>query len=122
MNLYSNLLTGLGQSLAAQPAGEMTRDASLLLEASLAEFLGGIAVIIVMAAVTWLIRRRRHGVRRYTLLNSPDADGNPVLHVTTRRAGTVIRRDVGSGPERFELTGTPMGDGTYVAEPLDRYV
>ncbi|MFE9508496.1 hypothetical protein ACFYO6_39100 [Streptomyces anthocyanicus] len=75
-----------------------------------------------MAAVTWLIHRRRHRVRRYTLLNSTDADGNPVLHVTRRQAGTIIRRDVGRGPERFELTSTPLGDGAYVAEPLDRYV
>lgn len=41
------------------------------------------------------------------------------MHVTTGRAGTVWR-DVGRGPELFELTSTPMGDGTYVAEPLDR--
>ncbi|MFE5374130.1 hypothetical protein [Streptomyces mirabilis] len=54
-------------------------------------------------------------MRRYTLLNCVDADGNPVLHVTTRRAGTIIRRDVGRGPERFELTGAQMADGTYVA-------
>ncbi|WP_226487484.1 hypothetical protein [Streptomyces parvulus] len=121
MNLYTNALNGLGRPLAAQSDIEKASAAPPLLEASLAEFLGGITVIIVLAASTWLIHRRRHGVLRYTLLNSADADGNPVLHVTTRRAGTVIRRYVGRGPERFELTSTPLGDGTYVAEPIDRY-
>ncbi|WP_330346685.1 hypothetical protein OG858_47105 (plasmid) [Streptomyces europaeiscabiei] len=117
MNLYT-----ASSPLTAQLGVEEPGSVAPLFEASLAEFLGGLAVIVVVGVVTWAIRRRRQGVRRYTLLNSTDADGNPVLHVTTRRAGTVIRRDVGRGPERFELTSTPMGDGTYVAEPLDRYV
>ncbi|MZD20281.1 MULTISPECIES: hypothetical protein [Streptomyces] len=110
------------RSLTAQLGVEEPESVAPLFEASLAEFLGGLAVIVVVAVVSWMIRQRRQGVRRYTMLNSVDADGNPVLHVTTRRAGTVIRRDVGRGPERFELTSKPMGDGTYVAEPLDRYV
>lgn len=117
MNLYTAV-----PPLTAPLGVEETESVAPLFQASLAEFLGGLAVIIVVTVVTWLIHRRRQGVRRYTLLNSADSDGNPVLHVTTRRAGTVIRRDVGRGPERFELTNTPMGDGTYVAEPLDRYV
>ncbi|MFF2432535.1 hypothetical protein [Streptomyces mirabilis] len=78
--------------------------------------------MIMVTVATWLVRRRNQGVRRYTLLNSVDADGNPVLHVTTRRAGTIIRRDVGRGSKRFELTGAQMADGTYVAGPVDRYV
>ncbi|SES32234.1 hypothetical protein SAMN04487983_104277 [Streptomyces sp. yr375] len=117
MNLHTAL-----SPLTAQLGVEEPESVAPLFEASLAEFLGGLAVIVVVTVVTWVVRRRRRGVLRYTLLNSVDADGNPVLHVTTRRAGTVIRRDVGRGPERFELTNTPMGDGTYVAEPLDRYV
>ncbi|CBG71165.1 conserved hypothetical protein [Streptomyces scabiei 87.22] len=44
------------------------------------------------------------------------------MHLTTRRAGTIIRRDVGRGPERFELTNVQLSDGTYAAEPVDRYV
>ncbi|MFF7641829.1 hypothetical protein [Streptomyces canus] len=89
---------------------------------ALPEFFGGLAVAIVLATITWLISRKNGQVHRYTLLNSTDLDGNPVLHVTTRRPGTVIRRDVGRGPERFELTKAQLPDGTYVAEPIDRYV
>jgi hypothetical protein len=53
-----------GSDRAAQPGVEKPSAASPLLGASLAEFLGGIAVIIVMTAITWLIHRRRQGVRR----------------------------------------------------------
>ncbi|MEU9372103.1 hypothetical protein AB0D71_47455 [Streptomyces avermitilis] len=86
------------------------------------EFLGGLAVVIVLAVVGWYVKRRRNTLRGYTLLNSVDADGNPVLHVTTRRPGTIIRHDVGRSPERFELTDVQLPKGTYVAEPMDRYV
>jgi hypothetical protein len=86
------------------------------------EFLGGLAVVIVLAVVGWYAKRRRNTLRRYTLLNSVDADGIPVLHVTTRGPGTIIRRDVGRGLERFELTDVQLPDGMYVAEPMDRYV
>ncbi|MEU3931597.1 hypothetical protein AB0E85_06040 [Streptomyces sp. NPDC029044] len=85
------------------------------------EFLGGLAVVLVVAVFGMYVQRRRNKLRRYTLLNSVDPEGNPVLHVTTRRAGIVIRRDVGHGPERFELTDVQLPDNTYAAEPLDRF-
>ncbi|MFE4777835.1 hypothetical protein [Streptomyces sp. NPDC056713] len=93
-----------------------------LFAATLPNFLGGLAVLIVGGILTWLLAQRAGRVRRYTLLNSAAPDGSPVLHLTTRRAGTVIRRDVGRGPERFELTKVQLPDGTYAAEPMDRYV
>jgi hypothetical protein len=86
------------------------------------EFVGGLLAVIGLTVTGWYVERRRNTLRRYTLLNSADTDGNPVLHVTTRRPGTVITRDIGCGPERFELTEAEMPDGTYVAEPMDRYV
>ncbi|MFJ9683608.1 hypothetical protein ACIRP2_37095 [Streptomyces sp. NPDC101194] len=86
------------------------------------QFVSGLAVAIVLAVVGWYIKRWRNPLRQYTLLNSVDADGNPVLHVTTRCPGTVVTRDVGSGPERFEPTDVELPGGTYVAEPMDRYV
>ncbi|MER7759135.1 hypothetical protein [Streptomyces sp. NPDC097619] len=91
--------------------------------ASLPEFLGGLAVLLVLAAVGALVKNRRGALRRYTLLNSVDSAGSPLIHVTTRRAGTVIRREAGgAGAERFELTDVLLPDGTYAAEPLDRYL
>lgn len=92
-----------------------------LFDATLPNFLGGLAVLAVGSVLTWTLARRTGGIRRYTLLNSATADGTPVLHLTTRRAGTIIRRDVGRGPERFELTKAQLPDGTYAAEPVDRY-
>ncbi|MFW3469915.1 hypothetical protein ACN24M_00135 [Streptomyces microflavus] len=92
-----------------------------LFDATLPNFLGGLAVLVLASFVTWVIRRGPR-VRRYTLLNSATPEGSPVLHLTTLRAGTIIRRDVGRGMERFELTKVQMPDGTYAAEPMDRYV
>ena len=92
-----------------------------ILAATLPNFLGGLAVLIAGGACTWVLARRAR-IRRYTLLNSTAPDGSPVVHLTTRRAGTVIRRDVGQGLERFELTKVQLSDGTYAAEPIDRYV
>ncbi|MFJ8111654.1 hypothetical protein [Streptomyces sp. NPDC096132] len=66
-------------------------------------------------------KKLSEGLSRYVLLSSVDTDGNPVSHLTTRRAGTVIVRDVGRGPERFELTNVRLRDGSFVAEPMDRY-
>ncbi|MGW1226605.1 hypothetical protein [Streptomyces sp. NPDC002530] len=93
-----------------------------LFSATLPNFLGGLAVLVVGSAVTWTLTRRSGRIRRYTLLNSSFPDGSPVLHITTRRAGTIIRRDVGRGLERFELTKAQLSDGTYAAEPMDRYI
>ncbi|MFF7097996.1 hypothetical protein ACFY9A_37275 [Streptomyces rubradiris] len=100
---------------------DVTESAGTIFLEAVPEFVGGIAVVIVLAVVGWYVKRRRNTLRRYTLLNSVDADGNPVLHVTTCRPGTVVTRDVGRGPERFELTDVELYDGTYVAEPMDRY-
>ncbi|RPF24724.1 hypothetical protein [Streptomyces sp. TLI_185] len=93
-----------------------------ILAATVPNFLGGLAVLIVGSALTWVLARRANRPRRYTLLNSAAPDGSPIVHLTTRRAGTIIRRDVGRGPERFELTNVQLPDGTYAAEPIDRYV
>ncbi|MEU6557783.1 hypothetical protein ABZ915_47410 [Streptomyces sp. NPDC046915] len=101
---------------------DVTEIAVTIFRDAVPEFVGGLAVVIVLAVVGWYVKRRRNTLRRYTLLNSVDADGNPVLHVTTRRPGTVVTRDAGRGPERFELTDVELPDGTYVAEPMDRYV
>lgn len=92
-----------------------------VLELSLPEFLGGLAVVIVVAVVTWCIRRRTDGPRRYRLINCAHTDGTPVSHLTTRPVGTIIWRDVGRGMERFVLTDSQLPDGDFVAEPMDRY-
>ncbi|MFF7734964.1 hypothetical protein [Streptomyces sp. NPDC007984] len=101
---------------------KITETAMSVFRDAMPEFLGGLAVVLVVAVVGVYAQRRRNTLRRYTLLNSVDAGGSPVLHITTRRAGIVIRRDVGHGPERFELTDVQLPDNTYAAEPLDRYV
>jgi hypothetical protein len=93
-----------------------------LFAATLPNFLGGLAVLLVGSVLTWALARRANRPRQYTLLNSAAPDGSPVVHLTTRRAGTIIRRDVGRGPERFKLTNVQLADGTYAAEPIDRYV
>lgn len=63
-----------------------------------------------------------HRLRRYTLLGTVAADGNPVQHPTTRPAGTTITREINGVRERFELTNALLHDGTYAAEPMDLYV
>ncbi|MFC8276635.1 hypothetical protein ACFUJR_29710 [Streptomyces sp. NPDC057271] len=108
--------------VALNEHSDVTEIAVSILRDAVPEFLGGLAVVLVLAVLGWYVKRRRNTLRRYILLNSVDADGNPVLHVTTRRPGTIITRDVGRGPERFELTDVELPDGTYVAEPIDRYV
>jgi hypothetical protein len=100
---------------------DITEIAVQIFQDAMPEFLGGLAVVIVATLVGLYAQRRHNKLRRYTLLSSVDADGNPVLHLTTRRAGTIIRRDVGRGPERFELTDVQLPDNTYAAEPIDRY-
>ncbi|MFB6825514.1 hypothetical protein ACFCXA_28480 [Streptomyces virginiae] len=94
---------------------------NILLEA-LPEFLGGLGTAAVIVAVTRVVRRRNVGVRRYTLLSTVGADGNPLHHFSTLPTGTVISRDTGGQRERFQLTGAVLADGTYAAEPVDRYV
>jgi hypothetical protein len=41
---------------------------------------------------------------------------------STRPVGAVITHVVGGRTGRFELTGVRLYDGTYAAEPLDRYI
>ncbi len=59
-------------------------------------------------------------LRRYTLLRTAGAHGNPEQYETTWPTGTVITHRVDGGPpQRFELTDVPLSNGTYAAEPLD---
>ncbi|MFC8834839.1 hypothetical protein ACFT8V_16780 [Streptomyces griseoincarnatus] len=91
-----------------------------VLREALPEFLGGLAAMMLFTLVTAYLKRRRNRLRTYTLLNSVHPDGSPVRLTTTRGPGTIVRRDVGRGPERFELTAVETPDGTYAAEPIDR--
>ncbi|MEH0625069.1 hypothetical protein [Streptomyces stelliscabiei] len=92
------------------------------------------AVVLAGVTATWQwMRVRRAGesgnstsvggartLRRYTLLRTAGAHGSPEQYETTWPTGTVITHRVDGGhPQRFELTDVPLGDGTYVAEPLD---
>ncbi|MFF3727432.1 hypothetical protein ACFYYM_34260 [Streptomyces erythrochromogenes] len=104
-----------------------------ILSGSLAEFIGGLAVALALAGWVWI--RRRHlaaapaqqvsplprQARRYTLLDTPDEDGQPQHLVSTRPAGTVVTRAGASGPQHFELTDAVLPDGSYAAEPLHRF-
>ncbi|MGW6839124.1 hypothetical protein ACWGCI_37740 [Streptomyces sp. NPDC054949] len=94
---------------------------NIFLEA-LPEFFGGLGTAAVIVGVTRVVRRRNAGVRKYTLLSTVDADGNPVHHLSTRPTGTVISRDIAGRRERFQLTAALLPDGTFAAEPVDRYV
>ncbi|MFD5951954.1 hypothetical protein ACFWAZ_39310 [Streptomyces collinus] len=87
---------------------------------ALPEFLGGLVAMMLFTLVTGYLKRRRNRLRTYTFLNSVHPDGSPVRLTTTRGPGTIVRRDVGRGPERFLLTAVETPDGTYAAEPLDR--
>ncbi|MFJ6000465.1 hypothetical protein [Streptomyces sp. NPDC092370] len=49
-------------------------------------------------------------------------DGTPVQFTSTRAAGTTIIRVFDGRPEQFELTSVRLYDGTYAAEPVDRYL
>ncbi|MFE7111133.1 hypothetical protein ACFU98_42750 [Streptomyces sp. NPDC057575] len=65
--------------------------------------------------------RRCAVVRSYTLLGTTGTDGSPVQLASTRPAGTVIVWPAENGQERFELTDARLYDGTFAAEPVDRY-
>ncbi|MFG2630377.1 hypothetical protein [Streptomyces sp. NPDC048473] len=77
-----------------------------------AEFVGGQAAPAARGYAT---------VRRYTLLGTSAEDGSPIQLASTRSAGTVIVWPVGARQERFELTDVRLYDGTFAAEPVDRY-
>ncbi|MFB7239366.1 hypothetical protein ACFCXK_31880 [Streptomyces sp. NPDC056269] len=107
-----------------------------LITGSLAELLGGLAVILLLA-VAERARRQRQAVRRsaaanpespgvtrartYTLPGTLAPDGHPIRIVSTRPAGTLIYHRGLFGREDFELTDAMLSDGTYAAEPLSRY-
>ncbi|CAM5680294.1 hypothetical protein SAVIM338S_07308 [Streptomyces avidinii] len=112
-----------------------------ILNGSLAEYLGGLLLALTLALVGWAWRRRRSRalgqtaaggaapvplvppqVRRYTLLGTLAPDGSPAQITSTRPARTAITYRAGGLAERFELTDALLHDGTYAAEPLDRYV
>lgn len=61
-------------------------------------------------------------LRRYTLLGATTGDGTPTRLLSTRPAGSIVAHHVDGRTERFELTDVPMHDGTFAAEPLDRYL
>ncbi|KOV22510.1 hypothetical protein ADK90_10685 [Streptomyces sp. XY413] len=104
---------------------------------SIAELLGGLAVIMVVALVARARRRRgsRHGTapggdeaatrpaRTYTLIGTRAPDGHVVQLPSSRPAGTVLTWQEPSSDrrQRFELTASVLSDGTYAAEPLDWY-
>ncbi|MFK4123211.1 hypothetical protein [Streptomyces longwoodensis] len=58
-------------------------------------------------------------LRRYTVLRTTGPNGVPARYDTTQPPGTVIKHPVNGHPQRFELTDVPLGDFSYVAEPLD---
>ncbi|MFD7498979.1 hypothetical protein ACFV8T_43065 [Streptomyces sp. NPDC059832] len=65
--------------------------------------------------------QRNATVRRYTLLGTLTEDGSPIQLASTRTAGAVIVWPVGDRQERFEFTDVQLYDGTFAAEPTDRY-
>ncbi|MGI5397770.1 hypothetical protein [Streptomyces sp. CA-251251] len=86
-----------------------------------------VVLLAAAAAGVGLYRRSRATppepprVRRFTLLRTEDADGTPVRFETTRPAGTRITPWIDGRQRLYELTDVPLEDGTYAAEPLDRF-
>ncbi|WP_331734460.1 MULTISPECIES: hypothetical protein [unclassified Streptomyces] len=56
-----------------------------------------------------------------SLLGTLTEDGSPIQLASTRTAGAVIVWPVGDRQERFEFTDVQLYDGTFTAEPTDRY-
>ncbi|MFC9825229.1 hypothetical protein ACFWG6_29020 [Streptomyces erythrochromogenes] len=104
-----------------------------ILNDSLAQLIGGLALAVVLAGWAWVRRTRRAAprpqerptlprqVRRYTLLDTRGDDGQPQHLISTLPAGTVVTCTAGGGPERFELTDAVLPDGSFAAEPLHRF-
>jgi hypothetical protein len=113
---------------------------------ALPEFLGALAAAATIGGVTGVVRQFRPrsrrvpasfvppapsaepGVdpskptaRRVTLLGTVTNSGEPVQLTTTRPAGTTITYQTGGLVETFELTDVPLYDGTFAAEPVNRY-
>ncbi|MFJ5222821.1 hypothetical protein [Streptomyces sp. NPDC088400] len=59
--------------------------------------------------------------KHYTLLGTSAGDGSPVQLTSTRPPGTIITWLTRGHRERFELTDVQLYDGTFAAEPVDRY-
>lgn len=105
----------------------------ILVEA-LPELLGALGSTGLISAVAWCLGRRRASrqaapqpstehrtIRRYTLLGTTNRAGGPVQMMSTRPAGAVLVWPVGDRQERFELTDIQLVDGTFAAEPVDRF-
>ncbi|MCM2387455.1 hypothetical protein [Streptomyces albipurpureus] len=111
-----------------------------ILSESLPELLGAVGSAGVVGLIAWCVRnghRRRlstpdaHGatdpavsyrsIRRYTLLGTSDVDSGPIQVASTRQAGTIMVWQIGARNERFELTNVYLDDGTFAAEPVERY-
>ncbi|WP_328765356.1 MULTISPECIES: hypothetical protein [unclassified Streptomyces] len=105
-----------------------------ILTGSIAELIGGLALLLLGVFATWFRHRRRavrtsadaqavagRQARTYTLLGIRAPDGHPVHLVSARTAGTVVTQRGPTGRQRYELTDAILADGTYAAEPLNRY-
>ncbi|OEJ31010.1 hypothetical protein BGK67_06300 [Streptomyces subrutilus] len=105
---------------------------------SIAELLGGCAVVVAVALVARARGRRRArrgtaqggdgaatrpAARTYTLIGTRAPDGHLVLVASSRPAGTVItwQEPASDRRQQFELTDAVLSDGTFAAEPLDWY-
>ncbi|MFD5299534.1 hypothetical protein ACFWJU_30565 [Streptomyces mutabilis] len=86
-----------------------------------------VMLLAAAAAGTVLCRRIRATpsepprVRCFTLLRTEGVDGTPVRYETTRPSGTKITPWVDGRQRLYELTDVQLEDGTYAAEPLDRF-
>ncbi|GAA2651411.1 hypothetical protein GCM10010425_75680 [Streptomyces spororaveus] len=60
--------------------------------------------------------------RTYTAISTLGADGRPAHFITAQPVGAVVIQQFGTRPERFLLTDVQLADGSFVAEPLDRYL
>ncbi|MFE4547949.1 hypothetical protein [Streptomyces sp. NPDC056785] len=112
---------------------------------SLPELFGALGSAGVLGALAWCcgLWRRSHGsrhacaapeaiprweldaqcraIRKYTLLGTASGDGGAVQVMSTRLAGAILVWPVGDRQERFELTDVQLFDGSFAAEPVDRY-
>ncbi|MFF8681141.1 hypothetical protein ACF07F_24815 [Streptomyces sp. NPDC015237] len=106
---------------------------------ALPEFLGALGAAMAVGLATFIARKLRGtrpalmppsgppgdqsapAARRFTLLETTQDNGGTVQITTTRPAGTVITYRSDDLIERFELTDIPLHDGSFAAEPVDRY-
>ncbi|MCF2131017.1 hypothetical protein L1I79_32025 [Strepomyces sp. STD 3.1] len=106
---------------------------------ALPEFLGALGAAVAVGLATLIAKKLRGtrpalmppsrptgdlsapAARRFTLLETAQINGGTVQITTTRPAGTVITYRSDDHIERFELTDIPLHDGSFAAEPVDRY-